>query len=104
MQNIINGMKQSDDEGAQLSSLTELCELLSISTEESLTTFPVEQVVPLLVSMHSSTSHDLVLQFFSPQIQSRVILLTCQETCTCWQGLCCLPLLAAFAPTPIIVC
>ena len=30
--------------------LSELCELLSISTEESLTTFPIEQVVPLLVS------------------------------------------------------
>lgn len=44
------GMKQFDDEGAQLSSLSELCELLSISTEESLTTFPIEQVVPLLVS------------------------------------------------------
>jgi E3 ubiquitin-protein ligase TRIP12 len=50
LQGIIAGMKQFDDEGAQLSSLSELCELLSISTEESLTTFPIEQVVPLLVS------------------------------------------------------
>jgi hypothetical protein len=50
LQGIITGMKQFDDEGAQLSSLSELCELLSISTEESLTTFPIEQVVPLLVS------------------------------------------------------
>lgn len=50
LQNIISGMKQFEDETAQLSALTELCELLSISTEESLTTFPVEQVVPLLVS------------------------------------------------------
>lgn len=50
LQGIMAGMKQFDDEGAQLSSLSELCELLSISTEESLTTFPIEQVVPLLVS------------------------------------------------------
>lgn len=49
LQGILSGMKQFDDEGAQLSSLSELCELLSISTEESLSTFPIEQVVPLLV-------------------------------------------------------
>lgn len=34
---------------AQLAGLTELCEYLSISTEESLMAFPTEQVVPLLV-------------------------------------------------------
>jgi hypothetical protein len=56
LQGIMAGMKQFDDEGAQLSSLSELCELLSISTEESLTTFPIEQVVPLLVSTCSSSS------------------------------------------------
>jgi hypothetical protein len=44
------GLKQSDDESAQLTALTDLCEHLSISTEESLVTFPVEQVVPMLVS------------------------------------------------------
>jgi len=49
VQTILTGLKQSDDENAQLTALTDLCEHLSISTEESLTTFPVEQVVPLLV-------------------------------------------------------
>lgn len=34
----------------QLSGLTELCEYLSISTEDTLAAFPTEQVVPLLVS------------------------------------------------------
>lgn len=48
-QNIVTGLRQSEDEAAQLSALSELCELLSISTEESLTVFPVETVVPLLV-------------------------------------------------------
>jgi E3 ubiquitin-protein ligase TRIP12 len=51
LQSIIAGLKQSDDENAQLAALSDLCEHLSISTEESLATFPVEQVVPLLVSM-----------------------------------------------------
>lgn len=50
LQSIMVGLKQVDDESAQLTSLTDLCEHLSISTEESLATFPVEQVVPLLVS------------------------------------------------------
>ena len=50
-QGIISGLRQFEDEGAQLSALTELSELLSISQEESLAaTMPVEQVVPLLVS------------------------------------------------------
>jgi E3 ubiquitin-protein ligase TRIP12 len=49
LQSIMVGLKQADDESAQLTALTDLCEHLSISTEESLATFPVEQVVPLLV-------------------------------------------------------
>jgi hypothetical protein len=49
LQSIMAGLKQSDDDSAQLIALTDLCEHLSISTEESLATFPVEQVVPLLV-------------------------------------------------------
>lgn len=50
MQGIISGLRQFDDEGAQLSALSELSELLSIGQEESLAaTVPVEQVVPLLV-------------------------------------------------------
>lgn len=49
LQGILSGLKQVDDEAAQLASLSDLCELLSISTEESLTTFPVEQIVPMLV-------------------------------------------------------
>ena len=46
----MTGLRQLDDEGQQLVSLTELCELLSISTEDALAAFPVESVVPLLVS------------------------------------------------------
>ena len=41
---------RDEDEMAQLAGLTDLCEHLSISTEESLAAFPSEQVVPLLVS------------------------------------------------------
>jgi E3 ubiquitin-protein ligase TRIP12 len=46
----VSGLRQEDDEGAQLVAVTDLCELLSISTEDNLASFPVEQITPLLVS------------------------------------------------------
>ena len=42
-------MLKDEEEMQQLTGLTELCEFLSISTEDTLATFPTEQVVPLLV-------------------------------------------------------
>lgn len=48
-QAIIAQLKE-EDEGSQYAGLGELCELLSVSTEDSLAAFPTEQVVPLLVS------------------------------------------------------
>lgn len=50
MKGILAGLR-SEDESLQFPALTELCELLSISTEESLTMFPIEQTVPLLVNL-----------------------------------------------------
>ncbi|PSC70280.1 E3 ubiquitin-ligase UPL3-like isoform A [Micractinium conductrix] len=41
---------RDEDEMAQLGGMTELCEYLSISTEDNLVAFPTEQVVPLLVN------------------------------------------------------
>ena len=49
LQGILVALREEDDESAQLSALNELCEMLSISTEESLQTFPVEQMIPVLV-------------------------------------------------------
>ena len=42
-------LRQDDDQAAQLDALSQLNELLSISNEESLSVFPVEQLVPVLV-------------------------------------------------------
>ena len=42
-------LRQDDDEVVQLEALSQLNELLSISNEESLSVFPVEQLVPVLV-------------------------------------------------------
>lgn len=56
-QSILAGLRQEEDETAQLSALSELCELLSISTEESLASFPIESIVPLLVSTPPAGLH-----------------------------------------------
>ncbi|KAG2450258.1 hypothetical protein HYH02_004769 [Chlamydomonas schloesseri] len=48
---IMTGLRQMDDEVAQLSALSELNELLSISTEDNLATFPIESMVPLLIQL-----------------------------------------------------
>ncbi len=49
MQGFLVQLRQDDDEAAQLDALSQLNELLSISNEESLSVFPVEQLVPVLV-------------------------------------------------------
>ena len=48
---IITGLKQADDEGQQLVSLTELCDVLSVAGEASMSSFPFETLVPLLVQL-----------------------------------------------------
>lgn len=42
-------LREADDEGSQLTALHELCEMLAVSTEESLSVFPVDQLIPILV-------------------------------------------------------
>lgn len=49
LQSILVQLRQ-DDEMQQLDGLGQLCELLSVSTEESLSVVPVESLVPVLVS------------------------------------------------------
>lgn len=49
LQGFLVQLRQDDDEAAQLDALSQLNELLSISSEESLSVFPVEQLVPVLV-------------------------------------------------------
>ncbi|KAG2490174.1 hypothetical protein HYH03_011304 [Edaphochlamys debaryana] len=51
MKAIMQGLRSMDDEGAQLSALSELNELLSISTEDNLAAFPIESMVPLLIQL-----------------------------------------------------
>ena len=57
MQGLLVQLKQDDDEMSQLDALGQLNELLSISNEESLSMFPLDQLIPTLVGMHALTRH-----------------------------------------------
>lgn len=46
---------KEDDEMVQEAALNELTELMSMSSEESLTVLPLEQLVPQLVRLHQCT-------------------------------------------------
>ena len=49
VQGLLVQLKQEDDEVSQLDALGQLNELLSISNEESLSMFPLDQLIPTLV-------------------------------------------------------
>ena len=56
-QSIMLALREGDDETAQLAALNELCELLAVSSEDALSMFPVDTLVPVLV--RSLDDHDL---------------------------------------------
>ena len=47
-------LREGDDENAQLAALSELCELLAVSSEDALAMVPVDSLVPVLVRPRSS--------------------------------------------------
>ncbi|KAL6629350.1 hypothetical protein ACP70R_029115 [Stipagrostis hirtigluma subsp. patula] len=51
LKRILAGLQADGDESRQLQSLMELCEMLSIGTEDSLAAFPVDAFVPILVGL-----------------------------------------------------
>ena len=62
-QSIMLALREGDDETAQLAALNELCELLAVSSEDALSMFPVDTLVPILVrnmaDVKPSTSDEL---------------------------------------------
>ncbi|KAK1370334.1 HECT-type E3 ubiquitin transferase [Heracleum sosnowskyi] len=51
LKKILVGLRAEGEEGKQVEALTQLCDLLSIGTEDSLSTFPVDSFVPVLVGL-----------------------------------------------------
>lgn len=51
LKRILSGLRAEAEIGRQIDALTQLCEILSISTEDSLSSFSVESFVPVLVTL-----------------------------------------------------
>uniref|UniRef100_A0A2P2MVD7 HECT-type E3 ubiquitin transferase n=1 Tax=Rhizophora mucronata TaxID=61149 RepID=A0A2P2MVD7_RHIMU len=51
LKKILSGLRADGEEGKQVEALTQLCDMLSIGTEESLSTFSVDSFVPVLVGL-----------------------------------------------------
>ncbi|KAM7260004.1 hypothetical protein ACFE04_015745 [Oxalis oulophora] len=62
LKKILAGLRADGEEGKQVEALTQLCEMLSIGTEDSLSTFSVDSFVPVLVGLLNYESNpDIML-------------------------------------------
>ncbi|CAF2250582.1 unnamed protein product [Brassica napus] len=62
MKKVLAGLRSEGEEGKQVEALTQLCEMLSIGTEDSLSTFSVDSFVPVLVGLLNHESNpDIML-------------------------------------------
>ncbi|CAN8276728.1 unnamed protein product [Cochlearia groenlandica] len=62
MKKILAGLRSEGEEGKQVEALTQLCEMLSIGTEDSLSTFSVDSFVPVLVGqLNHESNPDIML-------------------------------------------
>lgn len=62
LKKILFGLRADGEEGKQVEALTQLCDMLSIGTEESLSTFSVDSFVPVLVGLLNHESNpDIML-------------------------------------------
>lgn len=62
LKKILFGLRAEGEEGRQVEALTQLCEILSIGTEDSLSTFSVDSFVPVLVGLLNHESNpDIML-------------------------------------------
>ncbi|KAK1627065.1 hypothetical protein QYE76_001380 [Lolium multiflorum] len=62
MKSMLAGLRANGEEGRQVEALTQLCEMLSIGTEDSLSGFSVDSFVPVLVGLLNHKSNpDIML-------------------------------------------
>ncbi|KAI3780949.1 hypothetical protein L2E82_10943 [Cichorium intybus] len=62
LKKILAGLRADGEEGKQVEALTQLCDMLSIGTEDSLSTFSVDSFVPVLVGLLNHESNpDIML-------------------------------------------
>lgn len=50
-QQLLQGLQATGDEGQQLQAVIEMCQMLVMGNEDTLSGFPVKQVVPALITL-----------------------------------------------------
>nr|AMP82924.1 E3 ubiquitin-protein ligase UPL3 [Catalpa bungei] len=63
LKKILSGLRADGEEGRQVEALTQLCDMLSIGTEESLSTFSVDSFAPVLVGLLNHESNPDIMLF-----------------------------------------
>ncbi|KAL9141695.1 hypothetical protein ABFS82_14G121300 [Erythranthe guttata] len=63
LKKILSGLRADGEEGKQVEALTQLCEMLSIGTEDSLSTFSVDSFVPVLVGLLNHENNPDIMLF-----------------------------------------
>ncbi|EPS69274.1 hypothetical protein M569_05489 [Genlisea aurea] len=63
LKKILSGLRADGEEGKQVEALLQLCDILSIGTEESLSTFSVDSFVPVLVGLLNHESNPDIMLF-----------------------------------------
>ncbi|KAK8582512.1 hypothetical protein V6N13_069289 [Hibiscus sabdariffa] len=61
LKKILSGLRADGEEGEQVEALTQLCYMLSIGTEESLSTFSVDSFIPVLVGLLNRESNPEIM-------------------------------------------
>lgn len=72
---MLQGLQATGDEGQQLQAVIEMCQMLVMGNEDTLTGFPVKQVVPALITLLGMEHNfDMVCSVIKFQITKRFVI------------------------------
>ena len=61
-QQLLQGLQATGDENQQLQAVIEMCQMLIMGNEDTLTGFPVKEVVPALISLMSVDENYVIVR------------------------------------------
>lgn len=63
-QQLLQGLQANGDEGQQLQAVIEMCQMLVMGNEDTLSGFPVKQVVPALINLLGMEHNFDIVRYF----------------------------------------
>lgn len=64
-QQLLQGLQASGDESQQLQAVIEMCQMLIMGNEDTLTGFPVKDVVPALITLLTMDHNFVMVSFYN---------------------------------------